>query len=207
MYFFFSSRRRHTRCALVTGVQTCALPISVSGAGRYHVADDLGGDARVVSGHWQEQRLEAEEGAVGMAEGAEDPGRSPVVGHRAEAVAHFAQRHRIIDILETLVGHVATAHLCDFGTDQAIAVARIGRHGGSAGHGPFDVDDQQVAEKAAEREGIEGTAEWQAVADLRPGRSATGSTNPAPPESAGSDRGRGLNLCWGLSFRSEEHPS
>src|SRR3546814_16475017 len=27
--FFFSSRRLHTRCALVTGVQTCALPISV----------------------------------------------------------------------------------------------------------------------------------------------------------------------------------
>src|SRR3546814_7262236 len=26
-HFFFSSRRRHTRCALVTGVQTCALPI------------------------------------------------------------------------------------------------------------------------------------------------------------------------------------
>src|SRR3546814_11257067 len=34
--FFFSSRRRHTRCALVTGVQTCALPISGAGeeAGR-----------------------------------------------------------------------------------------------------------------------------------------------------------------------------
>src|SRR3546814_10505218 len=29
LLFFFSSRRRHTRCALVTGVQTCALPISV----------------------------------------------------------------------------------------------------------------------------------------------------------------------------------
>src|SRR3546814_14455028 len=28
--FFFSSRRRHTRCALVTGVQTCALPISTA---------------------------------------------------------------------------------------------------------------------------------------------------------------------------------
>src|SRR3546814_12404687 len=26
-FFFFASRRRHTRCALVTGVQTCALPI------------------------------------------------------------------------------------------------------------------------------------------------------------------------------------
>src|SRR3546814_8465377 len=29
--FFFSSRRRHTRCALVTGVQTCALPIYFRG--------------------------------------------------------------------------------------------------------------------------------------------------------------------------------
>src|SRR3546814_7722517 len=27
IFCFFSSRRRHTRCALVTGVQTCALPI------------------------------------------------------------------------------------------------------------------------------------------------------------------------------------
>src|SRR5881409_4308131 len=27
MLFFFSSRRRHTRCETVTGVQTCALPI------------------------------------------------------------------------------------------------------------------------------------------------------------------------------------
>src|SRR3546814_7326925 len=27
LVFFFSSRRRHTRCALLTGVQTCALPI------------------------------------------------------------------------------------------------------------------------------------------------------------------------------------
>src|SRR3546814_18431639 len=34
--FFFSSRRRHTRCALVTGVQTCALPISF-GAGHRHL--------------------------------------------------------------------------------------------------------------------------------------------------------------------------
>src|SRR3546814_14853164 len=31
--FFFSSRRRHTRCALVTGVQTCALPISITTGG------------------------------------------------------------------------------------------------------------------------------------------------------------------------------
>src|SRR3546814_14928422 len=32
--FFFSSRRRHTRCALVTGVQTCALPICAAFEGR-----------------------------------------------------------------------------------------------------------------------------------------------------------------------------
>src|SRR3546814_7783308 len=31
--FFFSSRRRHTRCALVTGVQTCALPICIENIG------------------------------------------------------------------------------------------------------------------------------------------------------------------------------
>src|SRR3546814_8203930 len=31
VFFFFSSRRRHTRCALVTGVQTCALPICPGG--------------------------------------------------------------------------------------------------------------------------------------------------------------------------------
>src|SRR3546814_17448065 len=31
--FFFSSRRRHTRCALVTGVQTCALPIVIDARG------------------------------------------------------------------------------------------------------------------------------------------------------------------------------
>src|SRR3546814_8878527 len=33
MFCFLSSRRRHTRCALVTGVQTCALPISVAQTG------------------------------------------------------------------------------------------------------------------------------------------------------------------------------
>src|SRR3546814_1729620 len=39
VYFFFSSRRRHTRCALVTGVQTCALPIS--GIACYHPDNDV----------------------------------------------------------------------------------------------------------------------------------------------------------------------
>src|SRR3546814_7697086 len=42
MLFFFSSRRRHTRCALVTGVQTCALPIS--GKPWVHVPITMGYD-------------------------------------------------------------------------------------------------------------------------------------------------------------------
>src|SRR3546814_1281605 len=39
LLFFFSSRRRHTRCALVTGVQRCALPI-YSPAGKVPVLKD-----------------------------------------------------------------------------------------------------------------------------------------------------------------------
>src|SRR3546814_937884 len=55
IFFYFSSRRRHTRCALVTGVQTCALPIygvllrvglqdralGLAGLGQRHLADHL----------------------------------------------------------------------------------------------------------------------------------------------------------------------
>src|SRR3546814_9039584 len=42
MCFFFSSRRRHTRCALVTGVQTCALPIFFLGVGNNLLQEALG---------------------------------------------------------------------------------------------------------------------------------------------------------------------
>src|SRR3546814_9824588 len=48
MFFFFSSRRRHTRCALVTGVQTCALPISLGAkAGGYRRRASPQGAGRV----------------------------------------------------------------------------------------------------------------------------------------------------------------
>src|SRR3546814_9017354 len=40
LFFFFSSRRRHTRCALVTGVQTCALPIFRSDIAFILMAED-----------------------------------------------------------------------------------------------------------------------------------------------------------------------
>src|SRR3546814_3900919 len=38
LFFAFSSRRRHTRGALVTGVQTCALPISAITSAEYPTA-------------------------------------------------------------------------------------------------------------------------------------------------------------------------
>src|SRR3546814_20791595 len=78
--FFFSSRRRHTRCALVTGVQTCALPIfleemvkepklrpemlvlsssrSVYGAGAYIAASDEGSEG--ASRHYPASRLDTD---------------------------------------------------------------------------------------------------------------------------------------------------
>src|SRR3546814_2663548 len=47
--FFFSSRRRHTRCALVTGVQTCALPILSGGqAQRVCIARAVAAEARTL---------------------------------------------------------------------------------------------------------------------------------------------------------------
>src|SRR3546814_8740369 len=46
--FFFSSRRRHTRCALVTGVQTCALPICRFGYTERVVAPDQEASMRVL---------------------------------------------------------------------------------------------------------------------------------------------------------------
>src|SRR3546814_2426918 len=49
MFFFFSSRRRHTRCALVTGVQTCALPILlVAGTASLAVAFANAAEAELV---------------------------------------------------------------------------------------------------------------------------------------------------------------
>src|SRR3546814_3297967 len=52
MLCFFSSRRRHTRCALVTGVQTCALPISGGGYRHWQIHGEKGCSG--VSGPLQE---------------------------------------------------------------------------------------------------------------------------------------------------------
>src|SRR3546814_7303135 len=68
MLFVFSSRRRHTRCALVTGVQTCALPISISGArsitGGAGIVADSRREAFDNGGHYGVQEWEGTSGAV-----------------------------------------------------------------------------------------------------------------------------------------------
>src|SRR3546814_5201921 len=46
-FVFFSSRRRHTRCALVTGVQTCALPIWFGGRSKHLTSAAVGSAYRV----------------------------------------------------------------------------------------------------------------------------------------------------------------
>src|SRR3546814_9678932 len=46
-FCFFSSRIRHTRCALVTGVQTCALPISTGNTNSAASAEQTAGDQEV----------------------------------------------------------------------------------------------------------------------------------------------------------------
>src|SRR3546814_1490596 len=58
-FFLFSSRRRHTSCALVTGVQTCALPISTLrpevAQGKARGAISLGMGSRAIFHRAQEQ--------------------------------------------------------------------------------------------------------------------------------------------------------
>src|SRR3546814_6305848 len=56
--FFFSSRRRHTRCALVTGVQTCALPILIAATARHSAQNiafhEVGRQAVMADPNWRD---------------------------------------------------------------------------------------------------------------------------------------------------------
>src|SRR3546814_11205481 len=118
--FFFSSRRRHTRCALVTGVQTCALPIfghidldtlSLGEGGRFSVILSAERPAGY-DGDWY--RLPANARTIGIREASydweneidsriaierlDDAGdhRRPsmdAIAHRLERLAGFPERH------------------------------------------------------------------------------------------------------------------
>src|SRR3546814_3225082 len=87
--FFFSSRRRHTRCALVTGVQTCALPIW-PGKAKWREAKaalNIWSDVRAYDADDIEQWLE-QSPAVALAFG----GELGLSGSGVEAVAGYFGR-------------------------------------------------------------------------------------------------------------------
>src|SRR3546814_8799222 len=97
--FFFSSRRRHTRCALVTGVQTCALPISqgvTRKPSRRGLAARVSGMAGADISDQPEQQLDGERGGDQSGEEDELPGAQPPGTERQ----HLAARQIELDQLE-----------------------------------------------------------------------------------------------------------
>src|SRR3546814_7034791 len=92
--FFFSSRKRHTRCALVTGVQTCALPICVSPQDLPDEEIDL------VGAYWEMQSL-ADLGAYENVE----TSTSYVVANGIEALAGLA----VLDTLQVRVAKMESS--------------------------------------------------------------------------------------------------
>src|SRR3546814_13965341 len=91
-FFFFSSRRRHTICALVTGVQTCALPISLA-------AEEGEGQGRPEIDVEEIDRVHAEHDQLGIADphhvdDAEDD-VEPQRKQRQDAAEQQALDHRL----------------------------------------------------------------------------------------------------------------
>src|SRR3546814_5016796 len=89
---FFSSRRRHTSCALVAGVQTCAIPIwHLYGDDRRGVAGLTGPEGREErggagqSGGGRENGVPPADGRVGR-----PAGIGPVAGHRSNCSTRSA---------------------------------------------------------------------------------------------------------------------
>src|SRR3546814_9492806 len=93
--FFFSSRRRHTRCALVTGVQTCALPILALRP----VVSALAEDLSPLLMQWPRGFLRT--------------GRRVHAGHHLVAVLHHGHHlaaHLRVPHHHAAVGNLALAH-------------------------------------------------------------------------------------------------
>src|SRR3546814_2019344 len=106
LFFFFSSRRRHTRCALVTGVQTCALPIfrlmeagqdlehgRLAAAGRPDQGHHL--PHPDVDGHVRDGQEFISAGAVDLADVLE---RDQGLGHRARSEEHTSELQSLMRI-------------------------------------------------------------------------------------------------------------
>src|SRR3546814_16550947 len=99
--FFFSSRRRHTRCALVTGVQTCALPIYYGWIEKWEV--------------WYQARL------AGGVEFLKQSKASPAQSGPSLALAGYAGRYRDPWYGDVVVGSGANGLTIDFTSTPRIA--------------------------------------------------------------------------------------
>src|SRR3546814_6625400 len=90
--FFFSSRRRHTRCALVTGVQTCALPICRTDL---HVLDgEIAASYPIIPGH----EIVGEVLEIGAEVEGFSPGQRvgvPWLGHSCGEIGRASCRERV----------------------------------------------------------------------------------------------------------------
>src|SRR3546814_8215308 len=96
LWFLFSSRRRHTRCALVTGVQTCALPICDSKAVELTRAEDQRMGQRAMPTQLRRpQRLQLLEGLVPCAQNFGDLTLFGEWGEQDRAIGSASGRERV----------------------------------------------------------------------------------------------------------------
>src|SRR3546814_2546043 len=103
-FFFFSSRRRHTSCALVTGVQTCALPICPAAGG--DAVEEAAGDEEVA----ELRRLAHDEVAVGRIgdRSVDELTHAHGVHHRRHLPRVARQRLKAVEVLrQELAGELA----------------------------------------------------------------------------------------------------
>src|SRR3546814_16732940 len=101
LVFFFSSRRRHTRCALVTGVQKCALPITEQAEQLIAQGNETTGRAESVRSGTQ--TIGEVMGAVGQAVGGIEEDTTEI----AESAARIDQQcGGIVSTLEAMDGEI-----------------------------------------------------------------------------------------------------
>src|SRR3546814_6626249 len=108
-FFFFSSRRRHTRCALVTGVQTCALPISLPGVASWARSNNAAARSRSLSPSGRIQP------SVSITE-------APVGEDRVAERSAALSAQRLLDFLlrdsDSAVGHQETVPAAEYTEDR-----------------------------------------------------------------------------------------
>src|SRR3546814_16941415 len=150
--FFFSSRRRHTRCALVTGVQTCALPISVSHP------DPAGAFDQALACSPKRKRLLAEA----------DAARAQAKVAKASALPQLSAQMSYNQLIGTRAGLAVTAQTG--GGLSAFAAADAAR---------LRADSATIAVTTADRELIE--QHNGAPTEHQSSHTPTDSSHPAPP--------------------------